>query len=68
MLRFNAKTDMLVCNLDNRRQDILKVVNVDGCCVHRIGKCSLLAALRLVGMVKYIKKFWMGFEQIPVKH
>ncbi|MNC19981.1 hypothetical protein D3C75_679220 [compost metagenome] len=68
LLRFNAKADMLVGNLDNRRQNILQVVNVNCCCIHCIRECCLLPALRLVGMIKHIKKFRMGRKQILIEH
>ncbi|MNY78200.1 hypothetical protein D3C86_2183550 [compost metagenome] len=54
MLRLNAKTDMLVGNLDYRRQNVLQVIDVYGCSINCVRKCGLLTALGLVGVVKYI--------------
>ncbi|MNO04364.1 hypothetical protein D3C81_2253720 [compost metagenome] len=59
---------MLVGDLNNRRQNIFQVVNVNCCGIHRIRECCLLPALGLVGMIKHIKKFRMGRKQILIEH
>ncbi|MNV86905.1 hypothetical protein D3C71_1809750 [compost metagenome] len=62
MLGLDAKTYMLMPDLDDSRDNRFQIIDMDRCCVYGIGECGLLTAFGLIGMVKNMKQLGMRLE------